>query len=378
MIEQFLLSDQTLFRNPDVLEVDYMPDQVFFREVQLADLAFQMRPGMSGMRPANILCRGLPGTGKTTCIHHLFSEIEGATKRLVPIYVNCQADRTKYSVYARLYTKLLGHAPPRTGVAVRRLMDEIAKVVVSRDVVLLVCLDDLHYLMYEDNLNSVLYSLLRMYLDYPGCRVGVIMCESDMDLNLSRAVDGSVYSSLCAEEVSFPPYSGDEIRAILKERMREAIWPGVISAEMLDLIVLRTQKAADLRVGLDLLKRSVMKAERAARSTVVREDIVYAYGDASLVRLKETVRVLSEKERCILRVIADLRSYPVVTSGMVFARVQDLQAVSYTSFYERLKTLSHLGLIELTVRQAKGGTSEIRLRYEAEEVEKVCGGKKEG
>jgi cell division control protein 6 len=261
---------------------------------------------------------------------------------------------------------------------VRRLMDEIAKVVVSRDVVLLVCLDDLHYLMYEDNLNSVLYSLLRMYLDYPGCRVGVIMCESDMDLNLSRAVDGSVYSSLCAEEVSFPPYSGDEIRAILKERMREAIWPGVISSEMLDLIVLRTQKAADLRVGLDLLKRSVMKAERAARSTVVREDIVYAYGDASLVRLKETVRVLSEKERCILRVIADLRSYPVVTSGMVFARVQDLQAVSYTSFYERVKTLSNLGLIELTIRQAKGRTSEIRLRYEAEEVEKVCGGKKEG
>ncbi|MDO8841352.1 ORC1-type DNA replication protein [Methanocalculus sp.] len=378
MRQRFLLSDQTLFKNPDILEFDYMPDQISFREMQLADLAFRIRPGMAGMRPVNILCRGLPGTGKTTCIHHLFSEIEEATKRLVPVYVNCQNDRTKYSVYSRIYSKLLGHAPPRTGVAVSRLMDAIAKVMVERDIVLLICLDDLHYLMYEDVLNSVLYSLLRMYLDYPGCRVSVIMCESDLDLDLSRAVDGSVSSSLCAEEVSFPPYSGDEIRAILKDRMREAIWPGVISAEMLDLIVLQTQKAADLRVGLDLLKRSVLKAEWAARSTVVREDIVYAYGDASLVRLRETVRVLSDKERCILRIIADLRSYPVVTSGMVFARVQDLGGVCYTSFYERVKTLEKLGLVQLTVRQAKGRTSEIRLRYEAEEVEKVCGGKKKG
>ena len=214
-----------------------------------------------------------------------------------------------------------------------------------------------------------------MYLDYPGCRAGVILTESDMDLDLSRAVDGGVYSSLCAEEIYFSPYSGDEIREILKERLRGAVWPGVISPEMLDLIVLKTQKAADLRVGLDLLKRSVMKAERAARSSVVREDIVYAYGDARIIRLRETVRVLSEKERSLLLIIADFTDYPVVTSGMVYARLSELEKVSYTTFYERLKTLSNLGLVELKVRQAKGRTSEITLRYPAADVKRICEGR---
>jgi len=42
---KYLMSDQTLFRDRDVLEIDHIPAQFEYREAQLRDLAFSMSPG---------------------------------------------------------------------------------------------------------------------------------------------------------------------------------------------------------------------------------------------------------------------------------------------------------------------------------------------
>jgi len=39
-------------------------------------------------KPYNCVCRGLPGTGKTTSIKALFSEIDELTNRVLPVYVH--------------------------------------------------------------------------------------------------------------------------------------------------------------------------------------------------------------------------------------------------------------------------------------------------
>ncbi len=374
MKQELFLPDQGLCKNPALLDCDHPPGTIHFRERQLAELAFRIRPGLHGYRPVTTLCRGLPGTGKTATVQHLFAGIGKATQRLVPVYVNCRTDQTTYLVFSTIYTKLLGHAPPRTGIPARRLMDAIARVMIDRDIVLLVCLDDLCHLAHAGARNTILSSLTRMYLDYPGCRIGLILTMSDPDTDLADLVDGSVYAGLLPEEIFFPPYSGDEIRTILGDRVKGAALPDAISPEMLDLIVSETQKGADLRVGLALLRRSLLSADRAGRRSVEREDIISASGDARLFRLKETIRVLSAKERRILPIIATLPERPVPTSGQVYAVVRDREEISYTTFYERLTTLAHLGLLELSIRQRKGRTSEIRLRYEAEEVMGICKG----
>ncbi|MBR1369661.1 hypothetical protein RJ53_09315 [Methanocalculus chunghsingensis] len=376
-MKQELITHQELFKNAAILDCDHTPETVHFRERQLAELAFRVRPGLNGFRPVTTLCRGLPGTGKTACIHHLFTEIEKTTKRLVPVYVNCRTDQTKYQVFSTIYTKLLGHAPPRTGIPARRLMDAIAKVMVDREIILLVCLDDLCHLIHAGTQTAILSSLTRMYLDYPGCRIGLILTMSDQDTDLADLIEGSVYSGLLPEEIFFPPYSGDEIRTILSDRVKGAIRPDALSPEMLDLIVSETQKGADIRIGLALLQRSLLSADRAGRRSVEREDIVSSSGDARLLRLRETIRILSAKERRILPIIATLPERPVPTSGQVYAIVRDREEISYTTFYERLKTLAHLGLLELSIRQRKGRTSEIRLRYEADEVMGICAGMEE-
>lgn len=373
MIRRFLLPDQTLFKNQELFEFDYMPDQVLFRENQLAELAFRIRPGMEGMSCGNAICRGPPGSGKTTSVKYLFSEISEATRRILPIYLNCQTDQTKYAIYSRIFTRIAGHAPPRTGISTTTLMDVIAKTVLDRNAVLLICLDDVQYLIRHDTANAVIYSLLRMYQDYPGCRAGVIMTTSEMQLDFSRIFDPGVSSTLCADEIPFPPYTADEIREIFSLRVREGVAPGVISSGVLDQIVRKTQAAGDLRVGLDLLKRSIQRAMWERRGSVLREDVILAYGDARLLHLKEKVQVLSDEERAILLRVHQLAGRGEgLISGELYGCLIEEEEITYPAFMDRLARLAELGLIDLRIRQVKGRTSIISPRYSREEVEGIC------
>jgi len=46
MKKSLLMWDESLFRDPEVFEIDYVPDQFNFRETQMKELAFQIRPGL--------------------------------------------------------------------------------------------------------------------------------------------------------------------------------------------------------------------------------------------------------------------------------------------------------------------------------------------
>lgn len=163
MKRHLLRGDQTLFRDPDIFDIDYMPEQFNFRDTQLDELAYTLGPAMKGSRPFNSVIRGLPGTGKTTSVRLLFSEIEQTTKRIVPVYVNCKNDRTRVSVFATIFNQIFGYYPPTTGIAFRKIYNEIGNYLVESKTVAVVCLDDVNYLMYEDRLNDILYVLLRIY-----------------------------------------------------------------------------------------------------------------------------------------------------------------------------------------------------------------------
>ena len=207
MKKDLLMWDETLFRDPEVLEIDYVPEQFNYREDQIKELAFQIRPAIRGGRPLNTVCRGLPGTGKTTCVKKLFEEITNTTKKVLPVHINCQIDNTKFAIFSQIYRKITGHLPPPSGTSFKTIFDSIMRIIMKDEVVLLVCLDDANYLMHENEINNVLYPLLRSYESFEGTRIGVILIISDMAVNLSQSIDARVSSVLCPTDIYFPPYS---------------------------------------------------------------------------------------------------------------------------------------------------------------------------
>jgi len=387
MSKRYLMSDQTLFKNREAFEIDHMPEQFLYRETQLCELASNVEPGIHGARPINVICKGLPGTGKTTSVLRIFAEVEETTRKLVPVYVNCQKERTAYAVFARIFTKLYGHAPPRTGVSVSSVLDAIGKAMQDKKIVLVVCLDDANFLLYEKALGTVLNSLLRLHQDYPGARAGVIGTVSDLDVHLAAEIEPWVLSVFCPTEIPFPPYSEEEIRGILQERVREGLYPGVVSPGMLQSVIEQTVRSGDVRVGIALLKWSVRNAERAARCMVVAEDVSAADEYARAVHLSCTAHALNPGERRLLRDIAELSGEGgVLTSGALYDSIQDREKISYSAFFKRLRKLHNLRLVDLRLRKlhnlrlvdlqprhGRGRTTEIVLRFRAERVKEACG-----
>ncbi|PKL55294.1 MAG: cell division control protein 6 [Methanomicrobiales archaeon HGW-Methanomicrobiales-6] len=375
MRTRLLMSDQTLFRSIDVFEIDYVPEFFNYRESQLKDLAYQVRPALEGGRALNAICRGLPGTGKTSSVLRIFTELEQTTKKILPVYVNCQNDRTKYMVFSRVYAAVFGHAPARTGISIKSVLDAIGGALQRQEKSLIVCLDDANLLHYNNTLGDVVNSLLRLHQDYPGARAAVFATVSDMNLDIATELSKWVLSPFRPSDIYFPPYDAGEIRGILLDRIRIGLYPGVFSASMLDCIIEQTMESGDVRVGLDLVKRAVLNAECAARTEVTEEDITKAYAQAKHIHLACTIRALSADERLLLRRIAELsqeETGPLV-SGAIYGRVEETPKVGYTVFSRQLRKLDSLRLVDLIRVQAGGRTSEVALRYEPEKVVQICG-----
>ncbi|MDD1679837.1 MAG: ORC1-type DNA replication protein [Methanomicrobiales archaeon] len=365
MDKHLLRWDETLFKDMEVFEIDYVPEQFRHRETQMRELAFQIGPGLRGGRPLNSLCRGLPGTGKTTSVRKLFTEIEESTKKLIPVHVNCQIDNTKYAVFSQIYRKLAGHLPPATGTSFKQLFDAIARILIREEAVLVVALDDANYLLYENEMNKVLYTLLRSHESYPGTRIGVILIVSDMSVDLVREVDPRVASVLRPTDIYFPPYSQEEVHSILKERVLQGFYPGVLSEELFDLAVEQTMKSGDLRVGIDLLKRAGLQAEHDARRKIEREDICKAYEISRYLHLDFTIRILREEEKKVLAMLANLSTQETeMTAGEIYKVLKETVPLGYTKFYEIVSKFDALRLVNLQYRSGRGRTRIITLRYD--------------
>ncbi|ADN36778.1 orc1/cdc6 family replication initiation protein [Methanolacinia petrolearia DSM 11571] len=372
MKRNLLMGDQTLFRDPDIFEIDHVPEQFNFRDTQLSELAYAIRPAMAGGRPFNSVLRGLPGTGKTTSVRVLFSEIEQTTKRVLPVYINCKNDRTRVSIFGSIFNRIFGHYPPTTGIAFRKVYNEIGNYLSDSRTVAVVCLDDVNYLMYENRLNDILYVLLRLYEEFPGARLGVIAAVSNMEIDLMTKVDSAVWSVFRPVDIYFPAYGYEEVREILSRRVRCGLYPGAMSGEVLDLITQRTVTAGDLRVGLTIIKESVANAEKAARKEVLAEDVSTSVS-AKDIRLRDAIGGLSPEEKKFLAVLAEVvrDSEELPTSGALYEVLNKRLSTGPANFYKRLNKLESMEIISLTPLQGRGQTREISLRYEVEEVLKV-------
>jgi cell division control protein 6 len=360
-----LLWEETIFQDRDFFELDHLPEHFLHRESQMNSLKFCIRPALQGGRPVNALCLGPPGTGKTTAIFKLFEEIEAHTSRVVPIHINCQMDSTRYSVFYQIYKKIFDHAPPSSGISFKRIFEKVAQEAAAKDRVLVVALDDINYLFHEKEVDHILYSLLRAHEICPGVRMAVIGVMSELSLNY--VLDPRVVSVFQPEEITFPLYTRSEIRDILSRRAQMGFYPGVMSEDVLESVVDCTERAGDLRVGIDLLKRSGLSAEKRASKSISLDDVAFSYDRSRLVHLTYALKSLKEDELVVLRLAAEKNSWH---AGELFTRFHDQSGAGYTRFHEILNKLDSVRLInaDFTGAGERGRCRVVSVRYDPEEI----------
>lgn len=367
-LDDILLYDETLFKNIDAFNQDYIPDSFLHRESQMEALAICLRPAIRGGRPVNAVVLGSCATGKTTAIKKIFEMVERKSDKITCVYVNCQLHTTRFNIFSQIYHKIFGYFPPETGVPFSRIYQEIMQNLIQQNKALIVALDDVNHLFHSKNANKVFYDILRAHEVFSGARTGVFAILSDIEFRYM--LDKNVHSIFIPQEIAFDPYTLNEMNDILKERVNVGFYPNVIPDELLDDIVEYSFSKGDLRVGIDLLRISGNLAEADASKTIEKNHVQEALENAGSVGLKHILNSLSDDERRLMKII--VISDDNLVAGELYKLFNEKNKTSYASFDRILNKLEFLRLIDtrFTGEGVKGNSRVVILRFDPKEVQK--------
>ncbi len=367
-IDDILLYDETVFKNIDAFNPDYIPKHFPHRKSQMEALAICIRPALRNGRPVNAVVLGSCATGKTTAIKKIFENVQKTSDKVICVYINCQIHTTRFGVFSQIYQRIFGHTPPETGVPFSRIYQNIMQHLSSHDQALVVALDDINNLFYKKNANKIFYDILRAHEAFEGVRTGVFAILSDIEFRF--VLDKNVNSIFIPQEIIFNPYTRKEMEDILKERAKIGFYSDVISDELLDEITEYASSSGDLRVGIDLLRISGNLAEADASKTIEKKHVEEALKSTGSINLTYTLKSLSDDEKVLLDIIR--QSEDDLIAGNLYNAFRKKMDSSYASFNRILNKLEFLRLVDtqFTGKGVKGNSRIVILRFDPEEIQK--------
>lgn len=367
-IENILFAGETLFKNLNVFDPDFLPSNYNFREDQMEGLAIAIRPIFRNSRPINTVILGQCATGKTTAIKKIFEIVEENKDDVVCCYINCQLHNTLYGIFSKIHKEVVGIEPPVSGLSLSKLYQLIVEQLKKKKLSLIVAFDDINYLLNEVDVNKIFYDLLRVNEEYDGVKIGVFAVLSDIEFRfkLEKNVD-TVFSP---HEILFPPYSYNEIYDILLDRVKTGFYPNVISDELLEDITNHTHESGDLRVGINLLKVAGNIAESNGSRYIGDEHVDEAMTKNIFFNLKQSLKLLNGDEMELIRLIA--REDKVFNAKDLFNDFNEKTGLKYHKFNSILDKLEFLRLIDIkfTGKGTRGNSRQIILRFSIEDMNK--------
>jgi cell division control protein 6 len=336
--------ESKIFKNEEILSPDYLPDILPHRENQVQHLANNLLPASKGRKPQNTFLHGSPGIGKTHVAKYVFREFENYSG-IKTVYLNCWDFNTAISILSEIVIQL-GYPAQRRGWAKDEIIARLTEVLSKTNKGLLVCLDEVDQLIFKEQ--GALYDLLRLnqYVKNP---IGLVFISNNP--HVFADVEPRIQSSLAIEEIEFKPYSLQEMKDILKERIENAFRPvedgvSILAANH------AVQKGGDVRIGLQCLLKAGRLAEEENSDKLKVEHVkkvLYQVGKIKPEILKEKV---SEHERIILGILDELKR---AESGELYRKYCEKisNPVSDRSFREFITHLEELKLIEINKRKVE-------------------------
>lgn len=370
---------RALFRNHDALSPEYVPDKLPFRESQIRQVAQILAPALHGSKPSNLLLYGKTGTGKTAVARLVVEKLHTQdASKVATCYVNSRIASTEYRTLAKIADSLpLGEEKriPGTGLSIGTVLDRIFNAIRDNKVHFILVLDEIDYLVnaYGDD---ILYQFTRAGEHVEPGFLTIVGISND--LKFKDELDPRVLSSLGEEELVFPPYSTDELYAILSERSKLAFKPGVVPDAILNLCAaLAGSEHGDARRAVDLLRVAGEIAEREAVHKVTEDCIRKASERVESNRVEDALRSLPIQNKLVL--LTASRFPDGTNTGDLYAAYQTLarrlgiDALTQRRVSGILAELDLLGLLEAAVvsKGRRGRTKRIRLTIHADTLSKV-------
>ncbi|XP_038873434.1 cell division control protein 6 homolog [Salvelinus namaycush] len=254
-----------------------VPERLLSREAERSSIRSFLEDKALKASPASLYISGAPGTGKTACLNCVLQEMTDELKEIQTVVINCMALRSSHAIFP-LLAKKLGASGGHTDTKLQKLLTSTGPTV-------LLVLDEMDQL--DSKAQDVLYTIFEWpYL--PKSRLCLIGIANALDLT-DRILPRLQALPLCRPQLlHFPPYSRQELAAIVQDRLRQVSGEGLLDASAVQFCARKVSAVSgDARKALDICRRAVELVESDDRKKA-------AETTESRVSVPQVARVLSE------------------------------------------------------------------------------------
>ncbi|XP_050977939.1 cell division control protein 6 homolog [Labeo rohita] len=259
-----------------------VPERLLSREAERAAIVSFLENHVVAEKPSSLYISGAPGTGKTACLNCVLQEQKALLKGVQTVVINCMNLRSSHAIFPLLGEKL--------GVPKGNSEARLEKLLTSSGPTVLLVLDEMDQL--DSKSQEVLYTIFEWpYL--PNSRVCLVGIANALDLT-DRILPRLQAKPHCRPKLlNFPPYSREELNAIVQDRLTQVSGEGVLDAAAVQFCARKVSAVSgDARKALDICRRAVEIVEAADRSKMASEPA--ASPKVSRVSVPQVARVLSE------------------------------------------------------------------------------------
>ncbi|XP_055763272.1 cell division control protein 6 homolog [Salvelinus fontinalis] len=254
-----------------------VPERLLSREAERSSIRSFLEDKALKASPASLYISGAPGTGKTACLNCVLQEMKDELKEIQTVVFNCMALRSSHAIFPLLAEKL-GASGSHTDTKLQKLLTSTGPTV-------LLVLDEMDQL--DSKAQDVLYTIFEWpYL--PKSRLCLIGIANALDLT-DRILPRLQALPRCRPQLlHFPPYSRQELAAIVQDRLTRVSGEGLLDASAVQFCARKVSAVSgDARKALDICRRAVELVESDDRKKA-------AETTESRVSVPQVARVLSE------------------------------------------------------------------------------------
>jgi cell division control protein 6 len=335
LFDSMLRSNESLFKNPDALEYEFMPKLFLYREQEQRKIASVIAPLFQDKTGRNAFMYGPPGIGKTLAMRKIIEELEEKTDDIVPIYINCWSRNTTFKILQDTCEQL------DFKFTQNKRTEELLKVVKA-------LLNKKSAVFIFDEIDKVedfdfLYSIVEDVY-----RKSIILITNYGEWLTS--LDERIKSRILPEMIEFRQYTPLETEGIMKQRREYAFHAGVWEDEAFRMVVQKTAEVRDIRTGLYLMKEAGNLAEAKSSRKITAPFAKEAISKVQEFQSKDSDGLQGD-EHIILEIIKQNSGQKIGELYKIYTTQGGKQA--YKTFQRRIEKLEKGSFI--STQKTEGG-----------------------
>jgi cell division control protein 6 len=381
-LKKYFEASSKIFQNEEVFEPSYIPNCLIHREEELSNLARYFRPLLTKDKETHgkyIIIYGSVGSGKTAVVKKFGATLEQYSKdkkndsvaKIAFFHLNCRRERSWNILLTSILRQMISGFPLR-GYSASELLEYLGTVTKERNQKLLLCLDEIDYLLMQSKDKDILYALIRNHETiHRSTRGSISLILITRNPNFQYFLDNALFSSLSKRILDFPPYTQSQLLNILKARAKIGLKAHSYSLEILNVIASIADKGNDARYAIELLWRAAKIAEGRSSTEILYEHVRKA--QVSIFPVKQSfITDIPLHQQLVLLALASLLqekndqrfvlSREIRMKYSQICKTKGITPRKTTQFWLYLQELHKHGFLQLKViNRHKDGTSLGRI-----------------